>query len=85
MNSARVEKSADKLLKIMEKDIKRVGICINRKRQRCNMVSFFGRLTRGESERELTASCQIVKLNNRSIDTSTNACLTLNINHIFTS
>lgn len=41
MNSARVEKSADKLLKIMEKDIKRVGICINRKRQRCNMVSFF--------------------------------------------
>ena len=42
MNSARVEKSADKLLKIMEKRYKkRVGICINRKRQRCNMVSFF--------------------------------------------
>lgn len=41
MNSARIEKSADKLLKIMKKDIKRVGIYINRKRQRCNMVSFF--------------------------------------------
>lgn len=42
MNSARVEKSADKLLKIMKKRYKKESAYVlTEKRQRCNMVSFF--------------------------------------------
>lgn len=63
MNSARVEKSADKLLKIMEKRYKKESAYVLTENDKDAIwFHFFGRLTRGKSERELTASCQIVKL-----------------------
>lgn len=63
MNSARVEKSADKLLKIMEKRYKKESAYVLTENDKDAIwFHFFGRLTRGESERELIASCQIVKL-----------------------
>lgn len=63
MNSARIEKSADKLLKIMKKRYKKESVYVLIENDKDAIwFHFFGRLTRGESERELTASCQTVKL-----------------------
>jgi len=51
MNSARVEKSADKLLKIMKKRYKKESAYVLTENDKDAIwFHFFGRLTRGESE-----------------------------------